>query len=285
MTADSVLAYGADKVVIAVGARWVTDGFNAVSFGPIEGADAASPYFCTPEQVMSGKDIGDRVVIVDGDGYFTGVAMAEMMADKGKQVSVVTQFNQVAPFCENTLEGPNLQRLLHEKDIQCFPLHWIESLATDNTVKVEIAYAYRDGYRIELPPKTGRAPRRLGTETTTLECDSVILCTARRSRSELYGALKARKAEWARHDLQAVYQVGDCHTPRFIQLAVFEGHRLGREFESANPQHPLPYIRETTGLADSKLIAGTAGKPSRMVRCSIPDLLFLWGRDKSLDGE
>ena len=139
MTADSVLAYGADKVVIAVGAQWVADGLNAVSFGPIDGADAGTPQFCTPEQVMGGKDVGDRVVVVDGDGYFTGIAMAEMMADMGKQVSVVTQFNEVAPFCQNTLEGPMLQRLLHEKNIECFPLHWIESLSTDNTVKVEIS--------------------------------------------------------------------------------------------------------------------------------------------------
>ena len=44
--------------------------------------------------------------------------------------------------------------------------------------------------------------------------------------------------------MQAVYHVGDCHTPRFMQLSIFEGHRLGREFESDNPQYPLPYIRE-----------------------------------------
>ena len=244
MTADGVLAYGADKVVIAVGARWVTDGLNAVSFGPIDGADADTPQFCTPEQVMNGKDIGDRVVILDSDGYFTGVAMAEMMAERGKHVSVITQFNEVAPFCQYTLEGPNLQRLLHEKDIQCYPLHWVESLSVNNTVKVEIAYAYRDSPRIELPPQTGRVPRRLGTETTTLECDTVILCTARQSRRELFATLKARKDEWSENDVQAVYQVGDCHTPRFIQLSVFEGHRLGREFESDNPQYPLPYIRE-----------------------------------------
>ena len=253
MTADSVLGYGADKVVIAVGAEWVTDGLNAVSFGSIECADAETPQFCTPEQVMNGKDIGDRVVILDGDGYFTGVAMAEMMAERGKQVSVVTQFNEVAPFCQNTLEGPNLQRLLHEQDIECYPLHWVESLAVNNTVKVEIAYAYRDSPRIELPPRTGRVPRRLGTETTTLECDTVILCTARKSRRELFTSLKARKDEWSENDVQAVYHVGDCHTPRFIQLSVFEGHRLGREFESRQSAIPAALHPRTAHLGKRDL--------------------------------
>ncbi len=28
--------------------------------------------------------------------------------------------------------------------------------------------------------------------------------------------------------------------------AIFEGHRIAREFESPNPMKPLPYIRERT---------------------------------------
>ena len=29
-----------------------------------------------------------------------------------------------------------------------------------------------------------------------------------------------------------------------IADAVFDGHRIAREFESENPQYPLPWIRE-----------------------------------------
>ena len=244
MRADDILTYGADKVVVAVGAHWAADGLNAVGFGPIEGADALAPQFCTPEQIMAGKEVGDRVVVVDGDGYFTGAAMAEMMADRGKQVSIVTQFMEVAPYCQNTLEGPNLQRLLHEKNIAQHLLHWIEDMTVDNSIKLSLAYAYRDGSEIEMPPKTGQLPRRAGTDVTELECDTVILCTARKSNTALFSELKSRKEEWADNEIQAVYHVGDCHTPRFIQLSVFEGHRLAREFESKNPQYPLPFIRE-----------------------------------------
>jgi dimethylamine/trimethylamine dehydrogenase len=244
MSTDDILTYGADKVVIAVGAHWATDGLNAVGFGPIEGADASTPQFCTPEQIMAGKEVGDRVVVIDGDGYFTGAAMAEMMADQGKEVSIVTQFMEVAPFCQNTLEGPNLQRLLHEKNIKQHLLHWIDSMTVDNSVKMSLAYAYRDGSEVVMPPKTGQFPRRAGTDVTNLECDTVILCTARKSNTALFTELKSRKAKWADNDIEAVFHVGDCHTPRFIQLSVFEGHRLAREFESKNPQYPLPFIRE-----------------------------------------
>ncbi len=244
MSADDILSYGADKVVVAVGAHWAEDGLNAVGFGPIEGADASTPQFCTPEQIMAGKEVGDRVVVIDGDGYFTGAAMAEMMADQGKQVLIVTQFQEVAPFCQNTLEGPNLQRLLNEKNIAQRLLYWIEDMTVDNSIKLSLAHAYRDGAEIVMPPKTGELPRRAGTEVTNVECDTVILCTARKSNTALFRELKSRKAEWADSEVEAVFYVGDCHTPRFIQLSVFEAHRMAREFESKNPQYPLPYIRE-----------------------------------------
>jgi hypothetical protein len=86
--------------------------------------------------------------------------MAEMMVDQGKEVSIVTQFMEVAPFCQNTLEGPNLQRLLHEKNIGQHLLHWIEDMTVDNSVKMSLAHAYRDGSEIVMPPKTGEMPRR-----------------------------------------------------------------------------------------------------------------------------
>jgi dimethylamine/trimethylamine dehydrogenase len=87
-------------------------------------------------------------------------------------------------------------------------------------------------------------PRRLGTETTKLECDSVILCTSRVSNTALYKSLKARKAEWGKAGIKGTYRIGDCHAPRLIHNAIFDGHRLAREFDSADPERPLPYIRE-----------------------------------------
>jgi len=45
-------------------------------------------------------------------------------------------------------------------------------------------------------------------------------------------------------DLAAVVRVDDCVAPRLIYNTIFDGHRLAREFESENPERPLPYIRE-----------------------------------------
>jgi dimethylamine/trimethylamine dehydrogenase len=47
MSADDVLGYGADRVVIATGSRWHGDGRGA-NFGPIPGADDSLPHVLTP---------------------------------------------------------------------------------------------------------------------------------------------------------------------------------------------------------------------------------------------
>ncbi len=244
MSAADVLSYGADKVVLATGSHWATDGFSGVTMEPLAGVDVSLPQFATPEQVMAGKELGERVVVIDGDGFITGLAMAERMADQGKQVSIVTQLDSVFHYGHLMGESPNVHRMLHEKGIHEHTLRWVDKIEVNNTVKVTIFYLYRDGYQRATEPTLGVPPRRVGTEVTEVECDSVILCTARVPNCELYNGLKARKADWQKEGIQAVYRTGDCYAPRLIPETIFDAHRLAREFESEDPQHPLPFIRE-----------------------------------------
>ena len=244
LSADDVIKYGADKVVIATGSSWAGDGHNGVTHSAMAGVDASSAQFCTPEQVMAGKKLGSRVVVLDADGYFTGVGMAELAADQGKEVAIVTQLAEVGPYTEYTLEGSNLHRMLHEKHIRCHVRHWVQDVEPGNEVKVRIFNVYREGYRRTTEPRTGQYPRRQSTEALDLACDTVILVTSRLSNNALFREVKARQGEWQKNGVQAVYQVGDCYAPRMIADAVFDGHRLAREFESPDPQHPLPFVRE-----------------------------------------
>jgi dimethylamine/trimethylamine dehydrogenase len=41
-----------------------------------------------------------------------------------------------------------------------------------------------------------------------------------------------------------VVRSGDCLAPRYLADAIFDGHRIAREFESSNPERPLAIIRE-----------------------------------------
>ncbi len=242
--AEDVLAYGAPRVVVATGARWVGDGVSGLGPDPIPGIDAADPAFVTPEQFFSGKPVGERVVVLDGDGYFMAIGIAEMLADRGKAVTLVTPFDKAAPFADWTLEGPNLRRMTREKGIAQRVAHWVERVDGGRDTRVTIFDVYRDGYRRATAAKAGELPRRAGTAVEVLACDSLILCTSRRSEDSLYRALKARRAEWAAAGLLGVYRAGDCLAPRYLADAVFDGHRLGREIDSADPARPRAMIRE-----------------------------------------
>ena len=67
---------------------------------------------------------------------------------------------------------------------------------------------------------------------------------SRRSNDALYRGLKARESEWPTHGLGGVYRTGDCLAPRYLADAVFDGHRLAREFDDTEPEHPRAIIRE-----------------------------------------
>jgi dimethylamine/trimethylamine dehydrogenase len=241
MTADEVLEYGADKVVIATGAHWSTVGLGAEVHRAIEGADASLANVLTPEQIMRGKDVpGERVVVLDGDGYLTGIAMAELLADRGKRVQLVTNMNDVAEFSKYTMELANNKRMLHEKRIRYLTNHWAHAFEPG---RLALFYLYRDSPGLyELEP--GRWGRRSSDALVHLDCDALVLVTSRVPNGELYAQLRARRAEWDQHAVKAVYRIGDCHAPRQILNAIFDGHRLAREFDSPDPQHPLPFIRE-----------------------------------------
>jgi dimethylamine/trimethylamine dehydrogenase len=136
--------------------------------------------------------------------------------------------------------------MMHEKDIMERPLHWVDSFTTrDHEVLARIFYVYRDGYkRATSPNPNGGSPRTVSEKAETLAFDSVVLCTSRRSNNELYEELIVRRSEWAGNDIQAVYRAGDCYAPRLLPDAVFDGHRIAREFESPNPQRAEVFIRE-----------------------------------------
>jgi len=74
--------------------------------------------------------------------------------------------------------------------------------------------------------------------------DAVILVTSRSSNDGLWRELKARKAEWASNEIQDIFRTGDCKAPAQLNQALWDAHRLAREFDSPHPAYPLPWIRE-----------------------------------------
>jgi dimethylamine/trimethylamine dehydrogenase len=190
---------------------------------------------------MAGKPVpGKRVLVLDAEGHFVGISLAEMLADQGKEVTYVCDASEVAEYGVFTLEAPNNKRMLFEKKIRTYRSHWLSRIQAG---KVTMSYLYKFGPDL-LGPGTGDVPRRDNGGDFELDIDAVILVTTRTSEDALYRELKSRRAEWAANDIQAVFRIGDCKAPMQVGQAMWEGHRLAREFDSPHPAHPLPWIRE-----------------------------------------
>jgi len=130
---------------------------------------------------------------------------------------------------------------MYEKKIHELTSHYLLKVEPG---KATAYYLFRDGYKRNAAPKTGVLPRNANSDVVEVPFDTIVMCSARVPNDSLWRELSRRKDEWEKREIQAIYQAGDCFAPGLIAQAVFEGHRIAREFESPNPQRAQPWIRE-----------------------------------------
>lgn len=211
MTADDIVDYGADIVIIATGSRWAADGSQPGTTELIEGAAAA----LTPESIMAGKRpiAGAPVVVYDAEGYYVGPGMAELLALEGYDVHLVTNHPVISPVSDATLEGDFLRRHLHQLGIQLVP-----------------------GVTVTAVDDTGVRGETLLGEDWELPGGTLVLVTHRLPDDVLARELRERGVR--------VHVIGDALLPAIVSEAVFDGHRLAREIDGPHPDLPLHYARE-----------------------------------------
>ena len=222
LDAEAVFTYGAEIVVVATGAHWRADGINGATQQPIPGAEQDFVY--TPEQVSASKGAidGEHVLVYDTDGYYTGVGVAELLLNAGKRVTIVTPLANFASFMFFTGEGAPVNVSLRERGAQVVTTHLLSEIAADGQ----------------------RGQSAWGGEPVHWDADAVVLVTQRESNAGIYEQLKADPERLEREEIEAVYRIGDCVAPRMPADSIFEGHRLAREIDSANPAVALPFLRE-----------------------------------------
>ncbi|MBB6627578.1 FAD-dependent oxidoreductase [Nocardioides sp. KIGAM211] len=222
MSASDALDYGAGIVVVATGSHYSRDGidpFNRLPFGlePVFGER-----LFTPEQILRDRaEVGRRVVVVDSDGYFMGPGIAELLAQRGHEVTFATKGEHVGEYQRYTRELPHTLKDLRTLGV-AMRTETAVTPASDNTVRLS----------------------HLDRADEIIEVDSVVLVGTRISDSGIYDDLSARRDEWESNEIAGVYQIGDSVRPHFIAEAIFSGHRLAREIDSDDPARQRPFIRE-----------------------------------------
>ena len=185
-----VVAESPDAVVVATG---------STAFRPqVLGVDQR--HVLSARAVLEGNaEIGERVVVVDTMGRAEGMTVADYLADRGKQVEIVTGLEYVGrdmagPAWHNHLESLML------KGVVMTPFTGVWEVLEDSV----------DVYNT------------VTWEPRTIEgVDTVVLAAGGQADDALYHALKGKGPE--------VHAIGDCFQPRDIELAVVDGHRVARE--------------------------------------------------------
>lgn len=197
ITAERVLKENPDAVVVATGSTPIRDGFQGVTGETILGWD--NPNVVVVDDILQGKAAaGDKVVILDEEAHIKGPGIAHLLASQGKQVEIAARHyflgNDMDPITRS-----RVNRLRFEKGFQFSPATFIKSIE-DNSVT--------------LYNTVTRATRSVDGAT-------VILITGRKANEELYFALKGK--------VKDLYRVGDCVSPRLVDAAIYDGHRVGMD--------------------------------------------------------
>jgi dimethylamine/trimethylamine dehydrogenase len=188
--------------------------------------DAAMPVF-TPDDIMAGKRPSGRVVLYDDDHYYMGGVLAELLAQAGCDVTLITPAPFVSDWSRNTLEQRAIHARLVEAGVKIVLNRGVAAIHADG---VETNCSYTD------------ARDRTG-------CDAVVVVASRLSNDSVYDALMAREAEWAAAGIRSVKLIGDASAPGPIAWATYAGHRYARELDMPDIGDALPFRREVTELA------------------------------------
>ncbi len=226
LTADDVLAMGAEHVAIATGASWRRDAVARLHLQPIP-TDPAMPVF-TPDDLMAGDGpTWGRVTIYDDDHFYMGSVLAELLVARGCMVDLVSPATKIAEWTTNTLEqGIIMRRML------------------DIGVNVIV----------------NKAPEAIGPQDVTLACtwtgrtetrpaDAVVMVTSRLPHDALYHDLRARQPEWEAAGIRSVKLIGDAAAPGPIAWATYAGRRFAEELDMPDDRGDTPaFRREVAGL-------------------------------------
>lgn len=225
LDAASILEFGFENVCIATGAAWRRDGVARQHVIPFP-IDAGMPVF-TPDDVMSAQLPTGHVVIYDDDHYYMGGVMAELLVQKGCQVTLVTPSAHVSEWTLNTLEQHEIHRRLARLGVTIELNRGVSAIGVDHVIT---NCAYSD-------------------VTRPIACDAVLLVTSKVERNTVFNDLKARDAEWADVGIRSVKLIGDAQAPGPIAWATYAGHRYARELDCEDRGDSVPFRREIAQLA------------------------------------
>ena len=190
MNADTVLALNPDIVIIATGCVPEAHPFPG-DYGP--------PTVLSVWDVLLGTHpIGEKVLFIDEIGNHSTLASAEVLAEQGKKIDLITSELFVGVGIAALGDLSSTRGRLLQKGVKFHPDMAVASI-DGNTVTANYVFTQApvmfEGY------------------------DTIVLATGFTADDALYFELKGKVPE--------LYRAGDCVAPRGIEMAIYEGEKVG----------------------------------------------------------
>ncbi|MGZ3524728.1 MAG: oxidoreductase, partial [Thermodesulfobacteriota bacterium] len=151
-------------------------------------------------QALKGEAaIGEKVLLIDGDGHHKATSTAEFLADHGKKVDILTDALFIGVELGPIGDLYNSRQRLLQKGV---------TFTSDMRVQ-------------EIEGATVKAVNVYSNEVFVYEgYDTIVVVMANRPNHDLYFGLKGK--------IKELYRIGDCVAPRKIDMAIWEGNKVGR---------------------------------------------------------
>ena len=185
---ETILAENPQAVVVATGSE--------PYLPEIPGAEGSN--VLSVADVLNGAETGERVVIIDTQGTPPASLLADFLADRGKQVEIVTGLNTVGSGIHARAVWQHLYGRLLEKGVTMSPMTGVTRIGEDS---VEV-------YHVVNPEIT----------RTIESVDTVVISAGGQANDGLYHQLKGK--------IEGLHAVGDCAQPRDIEMATYEAHKV-----------------------------------------------------------
>jgi 2,4-dienoyl-CoA reductase-like NADH-dependent reductase (Old Yellow Enzyme family) len=198
-TAELVLAEQPDAVIVATGGRYAADGESGFLARAIPGFER--DFVFAPEQILEEgiRPVG-RVVVLDDEGLNTGPGIAQLLADGGAAVELLTRHPQPALWnLPWTTEFASAIPLLRNAGVKLTTQMYVKAIG-DHELTLHDVFT--------------------NEERTLTRVDAVVLVTMRRSVGELARELAGKVGQ--------LFSIGDALAPRMLAAATDEGQRFAR---------------------------------------------------------
>ncbi len=195
VTRETVLAEKPDVVIIATGSR--------PKEHPVGGADGPSVFNVC--QVLNNEaELGPNVCLIDYDGHQRASATAEFLANQGKTVHMITSSLFIGAELGPTQDLYLTRQRLLQKGVTFTPDIAVMEVGGETGAKTVKGFNVYSNVWGEWGP-----------------FDAIVLAMGQKSDDSLYMSLKGKVPE--------LYRIGDSVAPRKVDMAIWEGHRIGRE--------------------------------------------------------